>query len=104
MCSIAVHGIEMDTEVPLIGLPARPPLDEVFLRMHPKKNVSEVVNMAEDGVFAVFGEVVGIVDGQDWWYPACKCHKAVVADSGTYYCSICARHVFQVVPRFVWFL
>ncbi|KAK2426302.1 replication factor A protein [Trifolium repens] len=62
--SIAVHGIEMDTEVPLIGLPARPPLDE------------------------------------DWWYPACKCHKAVVADSGTYYCSICARHVFQVVPRF----
>ncbi|MCH82030.1 replication factor A protein [Trifolium medium] len=68
--------------------------------MHPKKTVDDILNHVEDGVFAVCAEVVRVVDGQDWWYPACKCHKGVVADSGAYFCSSCDRHVFQVVPRF----
>ncbi|PNX96435.1 replication factor-A carboxy-terminal domain protein [Trifolium pratense] len=98
--SIAVHGIESDTIVPLIGSQPRPSLEEEFLQMHPKKTVAQLNVLVEDGVFAVCGEVVGVVDSQNWWYPACKCHKAVVPDSGSYFCSSCDRHVFQVIPRF----
>ncbi|MCH89804.1 replication factor A protein [Trifolium medium] len=67
--------------------------------MHPKKTVAELGSLHEDGVFAVCAQVVGIVDGQDWWYAACKCHKGVVPDSGAYFCTACDKHVFQVVPR-----
>ncbi|GAU37511.1 hypothetical protein TSUD_275630 [Trifolium subterraneum] len=98
--SIAVHGIEIGGPVPMIGDRPKPSMEEEFLRMHPKKSVSELSGLCEDGVFVVCVEVVGIVDGHDWWYPACKCHKAVIADSGSYFCSGCNRHVFQVVPRF----
>ncbi|MCI11834.1 replication factor A protein, partial [Trifolium medium] len=37
---------------------------------------------------------------EEWWYPACKCHKAVIPDSGAYYCNSCVKHIFQVIPRF----
>jgi hypothetical protein len=98
--SIAVHGIDSDSTVPLIGQPAKPSFEEEFLRMHARKTISELVKLKEDVVFAVCAEVVRIVDGIDWWYPACKCHKAVVPDAGSYFCSSCAKHVFNVVPRY----
>jgi hypothetical protein len=98
--SVAVHGVEIDTTVPLIGQPPKSSFEDEFLRMHPKKAVSELSGLLEDGVFAVCAEVVCVVDGSDWWYPACKCHKAVAADFGSYFCSACDRHVFQVVPRY----
>ncbi|WJX48939.1 hypothetical protein P8452_35436 [Trifolium repens] len=41
--SIAVHGIELDSAVPLIGESAKPTPDEEFLRMHPKKTLDELV-------------------------------------------------------------
>ncbi|XP_045810506.1 replication protein A 70 kDa DNA-binding subunit C-like [Trifolium pratense] len=98
--SIDVHGIDCDADVPLIGEPPKPPFEEEFLRMHPKKTIAELGDVVDDGVFVVCGEVVGVVDGHNWWYPACKCHRAVVVDSGTYFCSSCDRHVFHVIPRF----
>jgi hypothetical protein len=97
--SLSLHGIDSECVVPLIGTRARPPLDEEFLRLHPKKTVSDLYDIAEDGIFAVCGTIVSIVGGQEWWYPACKCHKGVIADSGAYYCNSCAKHIFQVVPR-----
>jgi hypothetical protein len=36
---IALHGIDVDSNVHLIGGSAKPPLDEEFLRMHPKKKI-----------------------------------------------------------------
>ncbi|KAK2388831.1 replication protein A 70 kDa DNA-binding subunit C [Trifolium repens] len=98
--SIAVHGIEVDTTVPLIGGTAKPAPEEEFLRMHPKKTLGELLCATDGGVVVVFAEVVGVVQGQDWWYPACRCHKSVSPDSGAYYCSSCNKHVFQVIPRF----
>ncbi|KAK2416233.1 replication factor A protein [Trifolium repens] len=89
--SVAVHGFEAESSAPLIGGPAKPSFEEEFLQLHPKMNVSQL-----DGL----DEGVRFVDGSDWWYPACKCHRSVVADSGSYFCSSCDRHVFQVVPRF----
>ncbi|KAK2447592.1 replication protein A 70 kDa DNA-binding subunit C [Trifolium repens] len=98
--SIAVHGIENISSVPIIGQTSKPSVDEEFLRMHPKKSISDLVEPSQHGVFAVCAEIVRIVDGKEWWYPTCKCHKSVVPDSGAYFCSGCDRHVFQVIPRF----
>ncbi|MCH80240.1 replication factor A protein [Trifolium medium] len=98
--SIAVHGIENDAAVPMIGEWPKPSVEDEFLRMHPKKSVGELNNLCDAGVFVVCAQVVRVVDGQDWWYPACKCHKAVVPESGSYFCSACDRCVFQVIPRF----
>lgn len=35
-----------------------------------------------------------VVEGEEWWYPTCKCHVSV-----TYYCKGCVKHVFHMVPR-----
>jgi hypothetical protein len=88
----------------LIGESAKPSSEEDFLRLHPKKTIEELLGLAESGTFGVCGEVVRIVDGQDWWYPACKCHKSVVPDAGSYFCSSCGRHVFHVIPRLVFLI
>ncbi|CAJ2638179.1 unnamed protein product [Trifolium pratense] len=98
--SIAVHGIDTDLSVSMIGDRPRPTFEEEFLHMHPKKSIAELKSVYESGIFVVCAEVVRVVNGHDWWYPACKCHKAVVPDSGSYFCSSCDRHVFHVIPRF----
>ncbi|KAK2454097.1 replication protein A 70 kDa DNA-binding subunit C [Trifolium repens] len=98
--SIALRGIDVESVIPVIGGRAKPTMEEEFLRMHPKKKVADLTDLEEEGMFAVYGVVSGIVQGEDWWYPACKCHKAVLPDSGAYYCNGCSRHVFQCIPRF----
>ncbi|MCI70629.1 replication factor A protein [Trifolium medium] len=72
--------------------------------MHPKKKIDDLLELVEDGIFAVYGVVTGIIGGEEWWYLACKCHKAVIPDSVAYYCNSCVKHIFQVVPRYVWFI
>jgi hypothetical protein len=99
ICSVAVQGVELDSDVPLLGQPAKPSFEEEFLRMHPRNTVGQLDSLEKGGVSVVCAEVVGVVDGSDWWYLACKCHRSVLADSGSYFCSPCDRHVFQVVPR-----
>ncbi|KAK2411272.1 replication protein A 70 kDa DNA-binding subunit B [Trifolium repens] len=98
--SVAVHGIELDSKVPVISGGGKPPVEEEFLRMHSKKSIAELNDLQEDGLFTIYGAVSGIVPDQEWWYPACKCHRSVVPDSGAYFCNGCAKHVFQIVPRF----
>jgi hypothetical protein len=61
-----------------IGQAAKPALDEEFLRMHPKKTVAELLEISQSGMYDVCAEVVRIIDGQDWWYPTCKCHRSVL--------------------------
>jgi hypothetical protein len=97
--SIAVHGIEADTTVPLIGEFGKTSVEDEFLRIYPKKSIDELMNKCDSGVVVVCAEVARIVDGHDWWYPACKCHKSVVPDSGSYFCGSCDMHVFNVIPR-----
>jgi hypothetical protein len=55
----------------------------------------------EDGSFVVSVVVSGLAEGEEWWYPACKCHRIVAPDSGAYYCKGCVKHVFQMVPRYL---
>ncbi|KAK2444013.1 replication protein A 70 kDa DNA-binding subunit C [Trifolium repens] len=65
---IAVHGIESETTVPLIGEAGKPSVEEEFLRIHPKKSIEELMNTRDSGVVGVCAEVVRIVDGNDWWF------------------------------------
>ncbi|MCI28854.1 replication factor A protein, partial [Trifolium medium] len=66
--------------------------------MRPKKKIGELLELEEDEIFVVYGVMTGIVGGEEWWYPASKCHKVVVPDSGAYYCNSCVKHIFHVVP------
>ncbi|XP_057418011.1 uncharacterized protein LOC130712190 [Lotus japonicus] len=45
-------------------------------------------------------EIVGLTDGEKWWYTSCHCHRSVTAEDGLYFCSACCVHVFEVMPRF----
>lgn len=94
-----MNGIETSVEIPVIGSGAKASLEYEFLKSYPKKTIGQLVNGETDGHCVVSGNVVGICEGEDWWYSACKCHKSVISDSGSYYCNSCARHVFHVIPR-----
>jgi hypothetical protein len=100
---LAVQGIETSGEVAAIGLRVRPSLEEEFLRMHTRKTVAQLSGLDDEGLYVVGGVVDGFVEGADWWYPACKCHRSVSPDSGSYYCNGCVGHVFQVIPRWICF-
>jgi hypothetical protein len=101
--SLAVHGVEVNIRVNVLGPHVRPSMEEDFLHTYPVMSVSGLNSLVEDGTFVVCATVVGLVDDEDWWYPACKCHKSVTPDSGAYYCGRCVKHVFQMIPRFVFF-
>jgi hypothetical protein len=96
---LADSGIDCSGDVVVIGSRSKPSFEEEFLRMHPKKSIGQLLDCVEDGVFAVYGSISGLMDGQAWWYPACRCHRSVIADSGAYYCKGCDKHVFHIVPR-----
>lgn len=93
-------AIGSSSSVPVIGPRGRPPLAEDFLRLYPKKTIAELKEVGDNETFTVCAVVDGIFEGEDWWYPACKCHRSVTPDSGAYYCKGCVRHIFQIVPRY----
>jgi hypothetical protein len=83
----------------VLGGQSKPSLEEDFLCMYPKKTIAQLFDSDEDGLFVVSALVSGFVEGEKWWYPACECHRSVVADSGAYYCKGCDKHVIHMVPR-----
>ncbi|XP_045811450.1 uncharacterized protein LOC123905772 isoform X1 [Trifolium pratense] len=86
--------------VPLIGPPVKPSVVDDFLRLYPKKTIAELKSTPDDGPFIVSGVVDGLVIGEDWWYPSCRCSKRLIINAGYYYCRGCSKHVFEFVPRF----
>lgn len=98
-CSVALHGVESSAPVPALGPRIRPSFREDFLQLYPRKTISGLHELEDDGTFVVFATIEGLVEGEDWWYPACRCHRGVTADSGAYYCKGCVKHVFHMVPR-----
>lgn len=63
--------------------------------------VNRVISLVclQDGLFIVYGTVVGLLQDDPWWYFACKCHKAVTFDDGLYFCPGCCKHVMDVSAR-----
>jgi len=97
---LAVHGVESTRPIAVIQPRARISKEDDFLPMFPKKSIDGVKHSLEEGVFVVCGIIVGLVDGCDFSYLACKSHWKVIPDSGSYYCNNCCKHVYQVLPRY----
>ncbi|KAJ1390611.1 hypothetical protein SESBI_37352 [Sesbania bispinosa] len=99
--SLACHGIDSDVEIGVIeGGNRVVPLSDEFLRLYPRKYVNELQITEEGGIFIVDATIVFVMNEEQWWYGACKCHKAVTLDGGLYYCSNCSTHVVEVTPRY----
>ncbi|PNX96289.1 replication factor-A carboxy-terminal domain protein [Trifolium pratense] len=98
--AMVVDGAETSVSIAHIGHPIKPSFEEEFLSKYPKTSIGHLLELANDGIYIVSAVVVGLVDGQDWWYPACKCHKSLTPDSGSFFCKKCDKHVFKMVPRF----
>ncbi|WJX24087.1 hypothetical protein P8452_13236 [Trifolium repens] len=98
--SLAIHGLETSQHVSILGPGAKPSFEEEFLRTYPVKTIVGLHEVVDDGTFIVAATIVGLVDEENWWYAACKCHKSVPSDSDAYYCSRCDKHVFQMIYRF----
>ncbi|KAJ1377804.1 hypothetical protein SESBI_48489, partial [Sesbania bispinosa] len=98
---LASNGI--DPTIPmgdlLVGSPIIPLADD-FLKLYPRKTPEQLQLTEEDGTFIVLATIIGIIKDEQWWYGACKCHKAVTPNGGLYYCSNCCTHVVEVTPRF----
>ncbi|KAK2411537.1 replication protein A 70 kDa DNA-binding subunit C [Trifolium repens] len=97
---LAVHGIEAGGSVVALWPRIRVSMEEDFLHSYPPMVISNLNSVVDNSTFIVCATIIGVVSGEDWWYPACKCHKSVTADSGSYYCERCVKHVFQMIPRF----
>ncbi|XP_045799478.1 replication protein A 70 kDa DNA-binding subunit-like [Trifolium pratense] len=95
-----LEGVESCVSIPAIGERVKPSFEEDFLLNYPKTSIAHLLELAEDGIYVVSGVVGGLLEGEDWWYASCKCHKGLSADSGAYYCKKCDKHVFKMVPRF----
>ncbi|XP_057452543.1 uncharacterized protein LOC130744368 [Lotus japonicus] len=99
--SIALHGIDPDLPLTEIEDDVRVlTIEEEFLTLFPRKKIQEVHETAEAGVFVVYAKIAGLVDGEKWWYSACRCHRSVSVEDGTYYCPGCDSNVLEVTPRF----
>lgn len=101
--SVLIDGVGLSS-VPKLESRTRASIEDDFLTMYPKKTLSQLIASLEDGLFIVSATIDGLVDGEDWWYPACKCHRSVTPDSGAYYCKDCVKHVFHMVPRCLLFV
>ncbi|KAK7281632.1 hypothetical protein RIF29_09789 [Crotalaria pallida] len=97
---ISSSGVIVDAMCDSFGAKTHTSIEDEFLKLYPKKSIAELMENPEDGVVVLLGTVNEIVNNGNWWYPSCKCLKAVFTDNGVYYCSACSRHVFNVVPRY----
>ncbi|GAU31614.1 hypothetical protein TSUD_63630 [Trifolium subterraneum] len=97
---LTIRGVETSSSIPVIGPHVRPSLEEEFLVNYPKTSIAQLLENVEDGIYVVGAVVDGLVEFEEWWYPACSCHRCVTADSGAFYCKQCVKHVFKMVPRF----
>ncbi|XP_057442175.1 uncharacterized protein LOC130733903 isoform X2 [Lotus japonicus] len=101
---LALHGI--DADMPLAEIDDDDDevrvitLEEEFLKLYPRKNISELNDTTEDGIFIVMAKICGLVEGDKWWYSACSCHKAVTVEDGLFHCVGCSKFVLSVTPRF----
>ncbi|XP_057439997.1 uncharacterized protein LOC130731795 [Lotus japonicus] len=75
---LALHGIEAD--MPLAESEDDDDVhiltqEEEFLTLYPRKDLKELNETEEDGVFTVVARVTSLAEGEKWWYFACSCHN-----------------------------
>ncbi|PNX95898.1 replication factor A protein [Trifolium pratense] len=75
------------------------PLDE-FLYNTPRITLQGLKDTTNESVNVVVATVKRILNPESYWYTACSCGKAVIPDSGRFFCEKCDKHVPKVFPRF----
>ncbi|XP_057418859.1 uncharacterized protein LOC130713074 [Lotus japonicus] len=75
--------------------------EEDFLVLTSSKSIAELVNIKKDCVCVVYGTILPMEEGVDWWYTACRCSRKVYANEKMFFCEGCNRHVMAVYPRWV---
>ncbi|XLR57152.1 hypothetical protein HN51_011454 [Arachis hypogaea] len=68
-------------------------LAEDFLEITPRKTIGELKECKEDGDYAVYGTIMGVIGGSDWFVAQCRCGTEVVLKLGSYYCEKSSKHV-----------
>ncbi|XLT00635.1 hypothetical protein HN51_049986 [Arachis hypogaea] len=68
-------------------------LAEDFLEITPRKTIGELKECKEDGDYAVYGTIMGVIGGLDWFVAQCRCGIEVVLKLGSYYCEKSSKHV-----------
>ncbi|XP_057453176.1 replication factor A protein 1-like [Lotus japonicus] len=74
--------------------------EEDFLVLTSSKSIAELSDIKKDCVCVVYGTILPMEEGVDWWYTACRCSRKVYADERMFFCEGCNRHVIAVYPRF----
>ncbi|XP_045814710.1 uncharacterized protein LOC123921661 [Trifolium pratense] len=97
---LAIGGLATSSSVSIIGPRPRTSFEDDFLKLYPKKSIGQLESLSDEGTFVVCAVIDGFADGEKWWYPSCKCHRSVVADSGAFYCKGCDKHVYVTSPRY----
>ncbi|RYR15617.1 hypothetical protein Ahy_B04g072479 [Arachis hypogaea] len=64
-----------------------------FLEITPRKTIGELKECKEDGDYAVYGTIMGVIGGPDWFVAQCRCGTEVVLKLGSYYCEKSSKHV-----------
>lgn len=49
-----------------------------FVLFYPKKTLSELESIIEDGRFVISANLGGFLDGEDWWFPSILFHDTEV--------------------------
>ncbi|RYR58373.1 hypothetical protein Ahy_A05g024108 [Arachis hypogaea] len=68
-------------------------LAEDFLEITPRKTIGELKECKEDGDYAVYGTIMGVIGGSDWFVAQCRCGTEVVLKLGSYYCEKSSKHI-----------
>jgi hypothetical protein len=90
-------------DIPLIDPPNRILFEDEFLVKYPRRTIGQLVHGIDEGIFVVSGVVASIVEGDNWWYPSCSCHKSVSREARGYYCKACAKYFLHMVPRYCFY-
>jgi hypothetical protein len=94
-------GIHPNPLITLIGGRVRASFEDDFLKSDSKISIEELVSLNEEGTFVISASIQDLLDGEDGWDHACKCHRTVSPDSGSFYCTGCVKHVCATIPRYV---
>ncbi|KAJ1377870.1 hypothetical protein SESBI_48423 [Sesbania bispinosa] len=98
---ISSNDIDIDVSVGLIEDNTRVmSLKEEFLDAYPRKTISQLQYILEEGMYIVSGTVERVSEEGLWWYMGGKCQRSVIQDAGGFYCSWCETIVYEVTPRY----
>ncbi|RYR48980.1 hypothetical protein Ahy_A07g035198 [Arachis hypogaea] len=64
-----------------------------FLEITPRKTIGELKECKEDGDYAVYGTIMGVIGGLDWFVAQYRCGSEVVLKLGSYYCEKSSKHI-----------